>query len=205
MSVEKVIRFEKITYRLIWNRYFKECRKVLDAGCGPGILSNMFPDKCISVDIVKNPFWFGKNLIIGDVCNLPFKPNTFDGIFCSQVLEHIKSPEKSIKEFYRVIKQNGKLAIIVPSYLTALIPLSKYNFYKEPTHVKPFTMRFLFNLLKTCGFAINKIKYNEYYFPFLRFLFRKLSNERLYAKIVKNISFPFPPFELFAYAEKIRI
>lgn len=48
--------------------------------------------------IDKRPF------IIGDIHDLPFKNNSFDYIICRHVLEHLKNPEKAIKEMMRVGK-----------------------------------------------------------------------------------------------------
>lgn len=42
-----------------------------------------------------------------DICNLPFKDNEFDIIFCNHVLEHIPDDTKAMQELYRVLKKGG--------------------------------------------------------------------------------------------------
>ncbi|WP_422863261.1 methyltransferase domain-containing protein [Brachyspira hyodysenteriae] len=48
----------------------------------------------------------------GDV--LPFQDNSIDFVFSSHVLEHFYDPIKALKEWYRVIKKDGYIAMIVP-------------------------------------------------------------------------------------------
>ena len=45
---------------------------------------------------------------------LPFENESFDCIFCSEVLEHIFTPDEILKEINRVLKKNGKILITVP-------------------------------------------------------------------------------------------
>ncbi|MGB0788636.1 MAG: class I SAM-dependent methyltransferase, partial [Marinirhabdus sp.] len=42
-----------------------------------------------------------------DICDLPFKNNTYDYIFCNHVLEHIPNHIKAMEELYRVLKPGG--------------------------------------------------------------------------------------------------
>ena len=44
---------------------------------------------------------------VGDIDTLPFKNNSYDAVICSEVLEHVDSPEDSIKELIRVLKPGG--------------------------------------------------------------------------------------------------
>lgn len=52
--------------------------------------------------------------IDGDICYLPFKSNSVDGLICKDVLEHVKAPLLAIDEMYRVLKNGGKLFSTVP-------------------------------------------------------------------------------------------
>tara|TARA_B100000767_G_scaffold275765_1_gene315248 strand:- start:3549 stop:4304 length:756 start_codon:yes stop_codon:yes gene_type:complete len=49
-----------------------------------------------------------------DLCDLPFKSNTYDLILCNHVLEHIPNDEKAIKEIYRILKPGGTAILQVP-------------------------------------------------------------------------------------------
>lgn len=100
---------------------------VLDLGCGRGFYANslgtMYPGlKLWGVDKsstylrlarqagVKNVTWQE-----GDATNLNFENGFFDRIICSEVLEHIWNDKKVLIEMNRVLKNQGKALITVPS------------------------------------------------------------------------------------------
>jgi len=49
-----------------------------------------------------------------DITQLSFKARSFDLIFCSHVLEHVKNDIKAMKEMSRVLKPNSLAIILVP-------------------------------------------------------------------------------------------
>ena len=92
--------------------------KVLDFGCGKKPYQSLFINarEYIGVDYEgeghshKNEqvdvFYDGKTI--------PFENNTFDSIFCSEVLEHIFNPDEILSELSRVVKCGGKLLLTCP-------------------------------------------------------------------------------------------
>lgn len=82
--------------------------KILDLGCGSGIVAFHFRDffkaEVIGVDIKDNrvlniPF----RIIDGE--NLPFDNHSFDVVLINYVLHHSRNPEKLLKEAKRVSKK----------------------------------------------------------------------------------------------------
>lgn len=57
----------------------------------------------------------GGNFTTGDVNNLPYPSDFFDQVFCIQTLEHLKNPEKVVKEMDRVCKPDGIILISIPN------------------------------------------------------------------------------------------
>lgn len=53
----------------------------------------------------------------GDAEKIPFKDESFDLIFCIQVMEHIPYPEDMIAEVHRVLKNDGLLFLTAPNIL----------------------------------------------------------------------------------------
>ena len=95
----------------------KEKAKILDAGAGQSQYKYIFKrHKYFSIDTaIGEEKWDYSNLdIIGDICNIPIKDNVYDVIISTQVLEHVKEPEKLIKESYRVLKRGGSLYMSAP-------------------------------------------------------------------------------------------
>ena len=94
--------------------------KILDIGCGGGLLSEEFAKQgaeVTGVDISEKSLEIARNhatenkLTIdykkGSAENLPLNDNTFDAVICADVLEHVDDLEKVIKEISRVLKFNG--------------------------------------------------------------------------------------------------
>ena len=52
-----------------------------------------------------------------DICNLPFKDNEYDIIFCNHVLEHIPDDTKAMQELFRVLKPGGMAILQIPQDL----------------------------------------------------------------------------------------
>lgn len=53
--------------------------------------------------------------IAGDAERLPFPSDTFDGIICTEVLEHIFNKQKALHEIARVLKPGGEVFLTTPS------------------------------------------------------------------------------------------
>ena len=199
---KRIINFAQASYGLILETYFKNCKKIIDAGCGDGSFSSLDMSRITGVDVFKSELFVGDNFVKADLKKLPFKNNSFDGVFCAHVLEHMVDIIGVLKEFHRVLKPQGKLVVLVPSYWKLYVPFSKYNFFAEPTHIRPYTPFSLNNALEWGGFKVKEVCYNKFYFPFVRSFFRIINKPLAYKKFVRHLSCPFPPFELFAFAIK---
>jgi SAM-dependent methyltransferase len=121
---------------------------VLDAGCGDGsdkanlskVLKHEKNPIITGIDIdsyavEKNP-WISIRLI-GDIEKLSsFTLDAFDIIYSKNVFEHLKSPEKALRQFYKCLKPGGKVILFQPNnksplWLTKFIPLSIKHLYKK--------------------------------------------------------------------------
>lgn len=118
---------------------------VLDAGSGEGERYKSFLkfDKYLTLDI--NPL--NKPDIIASVENIPLDDNSVDSIISTQVLEHVKDPQKAVKEFHRVLKPGGHCLLTAPQY---------GELHEEPNDYFRFTKFGLEELFKNAGFKIVK-------------------------------------------------
>ena len=88
--------------------FIEKGSKILDLGCGSGIVAKNFRDffkaEIIGVDIKDNRVLDIPFKII-DGKNLPFNDHFFDIVLISYVLHHSRDPERLLKEAKRVSKK----------------------------------------------------------------------------------------------------
>lgn len=104
-----------------------------------------------------------------DICNLPFKNNEFDVIFCNHVLEHIEDDKKAMSELYRVLKPNGFGIFQIPQDLTRektyedftiTSPKERAKHFGQYDHVRIYGKDY-FNKLRSVGFKVDEINYSS--------------------------------------------
>jgi SAM-dependent methyltransferase len=133
-------------------KYFKNCKIILDAGCGRGEFLELNPYnlEVYGIDVIKEELEKAKrnglNVKYADLRKkLPFSDSFFDGVSCSHVLEHLEDGTTAISEFKRILKDKGILLISVPNF-------SFKRFYTDYTHKRPYPKQALFKLLNDYGF-----------------------------------------------------
>jgi SAM-dependent methyltransferase len=89
--------------------------RVLDAGCGEGVLVEEFASQLAIEGIDAN--YSSTRVRAGSVLELPYGAATFDRAICLDVLEHLTFAEQPIAfaELYRVLTPGGELLVSVPN------------------------------------------------------------------------------------------
>jgi SAM-dependent methyltransferase len=85
----------------------------------------------------------------GDARTLPFADQSFDGVLCSQVLEHVDRPETVVREISRILKPGGVGLISVPFF---------YNLHMEPNDYFRFSPYGIKELLERNGLAVRQLR-----------------------------------------------
>lgn len=116
---------------------------VLDAGSGDGNRYKSFFkfEKYLTLDIRPDS---GAD-IIGSVVSIPLEDNNVDSVISTQVLEHVKNPQKAVEEFYRVLKSGGYCLVTVPQL---------NELHEEPHDYFRFTKFGLEEIFSNAGFKI---------------------------------------------------
>ncbi len=90
--------------------------KILDAGCGQGLLVQHFKDK--GYDIIGIDAFYGSEYVKqDDILNNSFEDNSFDIILCLDVIEHFQldQQETLVKELTRILRPSGKMIWSIPN------------------------------------------------------------------------------------------
>lgn len=122
-------------YKYSYDKLYKK-GKVLDVGCGFGEFLKQGTKQIYGIDSsyknLEEARKYSGSLIQGNVLELPFYSQFFDGINCSHVIEHL-NPDGAYNllcELDRVLKRGGTLIISSPVLWS--------GFYSDLTHVKPY-------------------------------------------------------------------
>ena len=84
----------------------------------------------------------------GDAEAMPFADQSVDTILCTEVLEHVKNPEKVIEEFARILKPDGIIMTTAPFFY----PIhDSFDFFR-------YTNEGIAVMMKRHGLEIEKIK-----------------------------------------------
>lgn len=90
--------------------------RILDLGCGTGNGINLqslhnrnqnTTFDVVGLDISNTNVNKSLDLVIYDGIRIPFTNNSFDLIYCNQVLEHVRYPDEVIREISRILKPDG--------------------------------------------------------------------------------------------------
>lgn len=103
-----------------------------------------------------------------DICNLPFRDNSFDVIFCNHVLEHIPDDTKAMQELYRILKPSGWGIFQIPQDLTRATTFEDNSITDKKERAKIFGQydhvriygRDYFDKLRSIGFKVEEVDYS---------------------------------------------
>jgi len=77
---------------------------------GSGEVKPLDKPNVTNLDVAKAPYVH----VIGDGHALPFATNTFHGVLCRAVLEHLRDPQQAVAEILRVLRPGGFILASVP-------------------------------------------------------------------------------------------
>ncbi len=156
-----------------------EGSRILDAGAGEQPFKKFCAHlKYVSQDFgqykpeelesgLQMPKWgYAKLDIICDIALIPEADGSFDAIMCTEVFEHIINPREAMKEFSRLLRNDGYLIITSP--FCSLTHFAPYHFYSG------FNSFFYVEELKKNGFEIIEMIPNGNYFEYIAQELRRL-------------------------------
>lgn len=137
---------------------------ILEVGCGGGHVLSLFKQaKLTGVDVSgemlakarRNLAGYDFELKKGDIADVELADASFDGIVCTEVLEHVVDPEHVLRNIQRLVKPTGRVVITFPndslinglkdvvrkSGLTALPPFKRVAWGGDHFHYHVWSIR----------------------------------------------------------------
>ena len=132
--------------------------KLLDLGCGSKPYKEVFDvDEYIGVDIKVS----GHDHSSSDIDiyyngkEIPFSDNSFDHVFCSELLEHVFNIDQLFNEINRVLKDTGTFCFTCPFV---------WDEHEQPYDFARYTSFAINHLLSKHGFELIKLSKSTFYF-----------------------------------------
>ena len=125
--------------------------RTLDLGCGGKRYANLFPEvtRSVFLDLPTNSASEPHVTVWGDGRSLPFRSCVFDSVLCTEVIEHVPTPERVFAETYRVLKTGGHLVLTTPQ---------TWGLHEVPHDYYRYTEYGLRFLAETAGFRVERIE-----------------------------------------------
>lgn len=181
-SYDEIYRIRPIAdipeyYRWVLERLEVESgKKLLDIACGVGLLlkeAGALGLETFGIDISEVAVRLARNnspqseIIEGSGENLPYPNNFFDYVTNLGSLEHFINPDKGIQEMVRVLKTEGKAAVLLPNsyWWKGIVKVLKTGDYvdQEQELERFATKNEWIRLLEENGLKVIKtIKFNGY-------------------------------------------
>ncbi len=161
--------------------------KICDVGCGTGLMlkslsdygevygvdaEQLAVDYCRKLEDVKYERDASENIKKGMLPNeIPFRNESFDYIFCLDVLEHVEDDRKALGVLHSLLRPGGWLILAVP----ALMSLWGSNDVMSH-HFRRYDYKELNNKIADAGFRISRESYYNFWLMPPVWIIRKIKN-----------------------------
>ncbi len=147
----------------VLRRLQRKNAKVLDIGCGRGLLLRAFQRN--GCDVTGTEFSDGACRFAREVLKLPvrvgllqelnFPDNSFDVVVMWHVLEHVSDPRPTLAEVSRILRPGGMFLVAVPNFGSPEARLAKAGWFHLdcPRHLSHHTSASLSRILGEAGLS----------------------------------------------------
>ncbi|MHC4425355.1 MAG: class I SAM-dependent methyltransferase [Planctomycetota bacterium] len=177
--------FDRIAARLTQGR---EGLRVLDIGCGNGVLLRQFQKRgCICFGSDPSPWareyaqQYGYALL-PCIEDADITPESFDIITTTSTLEHVAGPLEHVKHIMTAVKRGGTAYFTIPNFgsLPIRLRILKGRLVSPPGHCNYFTAQTLRNLFLQKGLKeqVAEVRVRSYGIPEIHAVYGRLSKRK---------------------------
>jgi ubiquinone/menaquinone biosynthesis C-methylase UbiE len=170
-------------------------KRVLDIGAGEGTFLNFLSQKTSKIETMIGAELSDSAIAMGNkkypelqlqqefVENLSFADNSFDTVFCIEVVEHLLDIDRALQEIHRVLKPGSYFCVTTTDFnwpkktIIAALFWEKF-FYPNNPHIRFFTKSTLRDICAKNKLEFVNHKWNKSYFGLMpkgqMAVFRKL-------------------------------
>lgn len=135
----------------LYRRLIGDGKKILEVGCRAGNLTQYYcsGNDIVGVDVDRNALvefekklGFESHWVDVDSEDLPFDSESFDLVVFSEVMEHLRFPQKALGEISRVLRPEGSLVGSVPNAFrlrNRLKFIMGKPFEVDPSHLRSYS------------------------------------------------------------------
>ena len=161
--IERLVRFVGERHISFLSRSLSPGARVLDVGCGRGVILRALADRGfevhgveISVEATRGADPRAEIRISPRLIDAGYESGFFEEVVIWHVLEHLDDPKGVVQEIHRILSPGGQLIVAVPNYSSAQARWSGPAWFHLdlPRHLYQFPLEALKRLLQETGFEI---------------------------------------------------
>lgn len=127
-------------------------RRLIDIGCGAMPYRAMLEqhvEQYVGLDVPDTCYESAGVGLVGSATDIPAADGSFDVVLSTSNLEHVEDPAAALREWARVLGDDGVAIVSVPMF---------WHLHDEPRDYYRFTRFGLVNLFEQAGFKIDRIE-----------------------------------------------
>jgi SAM-dependent methyltransferase len=147
----------------IFRQYIPQASRVLDAGCGRSLFTEMrphWPFMLVAADVEHDLLCERRaefrhvQWVTAGAVPLPFRAEAFHALFAGELIEHLFDPRPALAEFRRVLQPRGVLILTTPNRrrLANVVDGSERPY--SPDHLNELSYDEVASLLEEHGFEV---------------------------------------------------